>query len=71
MRYSFPISEITDESPSVLGGKAHSLARMIRAGDTADDAQMLALLGWGPKAPGATEQSAGPVLMTRGLTRAP
>ena len=32
MRYAFRISEIADKSPSVLGGKAHSLARMIRAG---------------------------------------
>lgn len=32
MRHTFRISEIADKSPSVLGGKAHSLARMIRAG---------------------------------------
>jgi phosphoenolpyruvate synthase/pyruvate phosphate dikinase len=32
MRYAFRISEIADKSPSVLGGKAHSLARIIRAG---------------------------------------
>jgi pyruvate,water dikinase len=32
MKYAFRISEIADQSPSVLGGKAHTLARMIRAG---------------------------------------